>query len=317
MFNISTKTVLLYHSIYKKKDIKSNKLHTVSFKNFSDQVNYLKDNYKIEDIDNIYNSKIKKTAAITFDDGYKDLKNEAIPFLEELKIPYTIYWNPGASKNGFWRDKLRLILNNKKFSNLLLEKINSEINDNSFNLENIYKKSKTHFIDNKLISSFCDEIIDNKGSEKESLLLSFDDLVNLCRDTNFLKIGNHSYGHFNLASLNNEDLLKEIQLSKKLISSLPKSKLSKIFSIPFGGSKDISKQVIKNLEKEGYKGFLMSRNMININNRILKVNPNNIYILERFMPKDEGLNHFKSQIFEVKYKSIIKKLYEIFINKIY
>ena len=308
MLNYSTSTVLLYHSINENFKYKEN-LHSVSFNNFSDQIKHIKDNYKIEPIDKICSSTLKKTAAITFDDGYKDLVHKAVPFLEKQKIPYTIFWNPNCSKLGFWRDKLRFILNDFELRSILLERINSEIKNKSVNLENIYKKSKSFNINNKLISNICDEILDLKKYQFKSELLSYEDILDLCKNTKYLKIGNHSFSHYNLASLEHKDLTNEIEMAhKKINSKLPKSKISSIFSIPFGGSYDINDKVVKEIFRFNYKGLLMSRNMINIKHNIFNYQNINMPIIERFMPKNVSLKQFKSQLIEVKTKTAFKKL---------
>ena len=310
MLNFSTSTVLLYHSINKGTKLKEN-FHSVTFNNFSKQINHIKDNYKIESIEKIYYSKYKKTAAITFDDGYRDLVHQAVPFLEELKIPYTIFWNPNCSKIGFWRDKLRFILKNNELRSVLLEKIKIELKNKSINIDNIYKKSKSYNINNKLISNICDEILDLNKYNFKSKLLNYADIVDLCKNTKYLKIGNHSLSHYNLASLDKKDLSNEIEISKKIISKLPKSKISSVFSIPFGGSYDINDHVVNKIIKSNYKGLLMSRNMINIKHNIFNYQKLQIPIIERFMPKDINLKKFKSQLLEVKTKTALKKLINI------
>ena len=94
--------VLLYHSIYSEIPSVRKNFHSVSFDNFKKQIEFLNRNYSLDYIDNLIGSKNKKSAYITFDDGYRDLSNKAIPFLENQKIPYTIFWNPGFGQNGFW-----------------------------------------------------------------------------------------------------------------------------------------------------------------------------------------------------------------------
>ena len=64
--------------------------------NFEKQIKLLKTNYNIVPIDELINNlrskrKEKFLLSITFDDGYKDNLNFALPILERYKIPATIY----------------------------------------------------------------------------------------------------------------------------------------------------------------------------------------------------------------------------------
>ena len=300
--------VLLYHSIYSEIPSVRKNFHSVSFENFKKQIEFLNRNYSLDYIDNLIGSKNKKGAYITFDDGYRDLSNKAIPFLENQKIPYTIFWNPGFGQNGFWRDKLRLIISKPYLSKILIKKLNEKYKNYNFNISNVYIKTKGNQINNKLVADICDEILSKNGIRIDCQIMNFKEIYELCKQTNYLRIGNHSLSHFNLKSLNNNELDEELGRSKEIISKLPKSKISNIFSIPFGGTKDIDSNILWQITKKyDYKGILMSRNMLNLNQLLFKkiIFENNI--IERFMPKDEGSEEFKKQIKNIMFKTLVKK----------
>lgn len=83
--------ILSYHSISL-----SDYLYSVSPADFSSQLAYLKNNFKvisIDDLDGLLNDKsdVGNYAVITFDDGLKDNFEMAFPILKKLQLPATIF----------------------------------------------------------------------------------------------------------------------------------------------------------------------------------------------------------------------------------
>jgi peptidoglycan/xylan/chitin deacetylase (PgdA/CDA1 family) len=73
---------------------------SVSPENFKKQLTYIKSHYNVislkQLIDDLKNKTLKdKSLVITFDDGYQDNFNNALPILEELNIPATIFVTTG------------------------------------------------------------------------------------------------------------------------------------------------------------------------------------------------------------------------------
>ena len=120
--------ILMYHSIYnRKKNLNFfNDLHTIKIHQFYEQINYLK-NSKIISLEN-KNILVKNSFSISFDDGYLDNYINVFPYLEEKKIPWTLY-----VISDFLNNK------NKEFINKdhLIEMANSK-------LVNIGSHGKTH-----------------------------------------------------------------------------------------------------------------------------------------------------------------------------
>ena len=85
---------------------------------------YLKKNYNLVSLDNLLNfeKKDKPSISITFDDGYKDNLVHALPVLNELNVPATIYVITKFFENDFsiwWcelQDYLWKNLENIKFT---------------------------------------------------------------------------------------------------------------------------------------------------------------------------------------------------------
>lgn len=104
--------ILLYHRISDSKNDEN--LLCVSPKNFKSQLKELKKKYRFitpeEFVDSILNKIIlKNTALITFDDGYLDNLNIALPILESEKVPAIFFISTGfllSQKHYFW-DKFK------------------------------------------------------------------------------------------------------------------------------------------------------------------------------------------------------------------
>lgn len=103
-------TIVLYHRVDTPKN--DPLLLSVSPDNFRKQLTYLKNKYKIihlsELVERIKNKKsLRNYLVITFDDGYLDNYQKALPILEELEVPATIFVVSGKinSKESFFWDK--------------------------------------------------------------------------------------------------------------------------------------------------------------------------------------------------------------------
>ena len=86
--------ILNYHRICSDNVFtKPNDELVVSESKFREQLIFLQKNYNIVSLDGLlsFENKNKSNVSITFDDGYKDNLTYALPILNELKIPATIY----------------------------------------------------------------------------------------------------------------------------------------------------------------------------------------------------------------------------------
>ena len=103
-----TATILLYHRISDSK----NDPHRlcVSPENFREQIKFLKENFRViplvQLVREVRSKKLKsKTVVITFYYGYSDNLHNALPVLQELDIPATIFFTAGyvgSNKLFYW-----------------------------------------------------------------------------------------------------------------------------------------------------------------------------------------------------------------------
>jgi len=107
-FFIQTGYIVLYHRVADVKDDPHQLC--VSLENFREQIKFLKDNFRViplvQLVMEVRTKKLKnKTVAITFDDGYADNLHSALPILQELNVPATIFLTAGymdKNKPFFW-----------------------------------------------------------------------------------------------------------------------------------------------------------------------------------------------------------------------
>ena len=259
--------ILLFHATYQSLPKNLNqKCHNVEPDNFYLIVKWLKDNFDICFVDDLFNSQsIKNKAAITFDDGYISVLGEAIPILIELKIPSTIYLNCSSLTNEtFWRDKIRYILNNDLASSFVryLKCFDYDFVD-SIDENNLYDLTKTRRINSLWINKRLDEYLNKQNAVNETksdffCVTEMRDLLN----HPLVRYGNHTYQHVVLSSLEECEQRNEIVSNHEKLESIT-TNVSKVFSIPFGGIEHINKSTLKILNQSGYTGLLFTYNTVN------------------------------------------------------
>ncbi|WP_320674928.1 polysaccharide deacetylase family protein [Prochlorococcus sp. MIT 1341] len=154
---------LMYHSIKKleKKTVTSQ--WELDLNLFIDHMNYLKEreDIKIKKISALESLDISKGIAITFDDGLRDIYENAAPILLEMKIPFTIFviTNFIKSKKSNYIDEVMLrelassslvtigshSMNHVRLTEISTDSVKKEINSSKKYLEDILSKEITSF----------------------------------------------------------------------------------------------------------------------------------------------------------------------------
>lgn len=243
---------LLYHRVnHLKKDIH---LLAVEPENFYEQIKYLKQNYRIVKFDEDWNAFDEDAICITFDDGYFDNYQYAVPILEELSVSATIFVATGTlnTQEEFWWDELE--------RNLLLDDWDY---DQRFQLEDdifsccwetdTYEARRVLY--NTLHWLMYSKISVKKRKEWINQLRRWSRLGNEGRSHNLsiqldkcidfpselITIGAHTVNHPSLSRLSYEEQEYEILTSKKELERIFKREI-KTFSYPFGtrGDYDVS-----------------------------------------------------------------------------
>ena len=217
-------------------------------------------------------------AAVTFDDGYRSVVEQALPVLADLQIPATIYINSRTfdGKPG-WRDKVRYLIEND-----FVEAFENEMhgiqnpNDKSF-----YRYSKDFCNDSRCVEAEIDRFLDRHGIESGAYHYQFD-AADWIVEHPLLSYGNHSHSHYVLASLTPEQQYDEIDRPRRWLTEHGVGSISELFSVPFGDVDDFNETTVRIVTELGYRGMLLSRARLQPDALEFMGLP----VLERIMPRD-------------------------------
>ena len=100
----SGRIIFVYHDISDRDSKQYSDFYSTDKAIFKKQIEFIKNNFEIVSIDEILlpNDSKKRLAAITFDDGFLSVKNVAMEFLSDQKIPFTIFVNKTAINENFF-----------------------------------------------------------------------------------------------------------------------------------------------------------------------------------------------------------------------
>tara|TARA_B100000029_G_C17512521_1_gene936836 strand:- start:591 stop:1538 length:948 start_codon:yes stop_codon:yes gene_type:complete len=253
--------ILNYHKIRPDKYLtKHNDELAVSVSKFKEQLTFLKRNYNLVSLEDFLNFKKsnKNNISITFDDGYKDNLKYALPILNELNVPATIYLVTKFFENEFsvwWYELYDFIWKNSK--NIEFEygekKYDISIKNNLEKLkcfkklrEVIKKLNKTE--QEKFLSALTKT---NFRKQYKDEFLSKEDLE-LLNKNKLITIGAHTHNHLSLKNLEEKDCIKEISKSKEILEQLTNRRINH-FSYPYGTKNDVGKREFKIVKELGFK----------------------------------------------------------------
>ena len=277
--------ILLYHRVSKlKNDIWKLANNPESFKK---QMCYLKQNYEIVKFEELDFSEKQNRVAITFDDGYFDNYEYALPILEELRIPAVVFvatGHIGTSKEFWWDELERMIFDNadcpSKINVLGKKYILNSCESKTMACYDLREKILLMDYDSR--KEFMKELSCVTGDNGTPRLYNRSLTVNELRRLDaspFITIGGHTVTHTRLTSQTKEQKQWEISQSKKELERLLGHEID-VFSYPFGGYDDYDIETIECVKAAGYKRIAaVQKKYFNTEN--VEYNPNRIVIQER------------------------------------
>jgi peptidoglycan/xylan/chitin deacetylase (PgdA/CDA1 family) len=227
------KHIIMYHGV----DLVENKKFNQRFigvHNFKKQLIYLKKNANLISMTDFFEKKFdatKNNIAITFDDGFLNNYTYAVPLLEELKIPATIYVTALNLTNHkmLWPDFVDLytprIDEDVLIDNELFRKKNGRFVSLTTNksLSQIIKERGDFYYKQLVFDSFekilGSNLILDKRLDDYWRLMTDEQLQEVDR-TKYVKIESHSFLHNNLGNIPLDKAVEELEVSKKYLENL-------------------------------------------------------------------------------------------------
>lgn len=241
--------IFIWHDVSNLDSIQFSKSYSTPIKEFTSQINLIKEHFKIISLDELVSSKKlaknKNYAALTFDDGYLSVLKNVHPILKINNIPYTIFLNGSAViNNQNWVTNLKFAENKELYSRLLLDKSFLQYEENDNPVGKIMDKGKFN-------QDFYQSYLSDKIKVKKKIYLDLNDIQELKNEN--VNFGCHSHDHFVLSNCDEETLIKQIELNQKFIKDNLGNQFLKHFAIPFGHKEHYNKQVLEILKSKGYK----------------------------------------------------------------
>ncbi len=254
--------VLCYHRInILEQDI--NKLAVTPI-NFEQHILWLKKNFEIVRFEEEWKGIERDAVAITFDDGYMDFYQNALPILEQYHIPATVFIATGTmdQKREFWWDELEdLIFNGNDIPPFFhLEDKKFDYTWVTSNYE--YRKSfyqSLHFLikncaDIRKREEWFEQLWSWRGRKRKVREEYFAINSDICKKiikSPLVTIGAHTVSHPALKYLTEKEQKKEIEESIERLENIVKQPIT-VFSYPFGKKNidynDFSSCICKKME---------------------------------------------------------------------
>lgn len=209
------------------------------------------------------NSNKAKQISITFDDGYRDNLEYALPIAEKHEVPLTVYVATGLldERSPVWWYLLEdIIMNSSQYSPEIVESL---VVEGGAHRES-FKLSRARFM-----QSFNDEYIAglktlfrNDGCDlfhfNKNLMLNTDSLRDLSRHP-LVSIGAHTIHHCPLRNLGSENqVISEVNGSKLELETIT-GKTVQHFAYPFGGIAEAYHREYKLLGQCDFKSATTTR----------------------------------------------------------
>lgn len=263
-------TILLYHGVTEAKSngIENYSLKHVPLADFERDMDYLKQHCNVLSMDEVLKLTISedhfpsRSVAVTFDDGFANNFQLAMPILNRLNIPATFYVTSGIVDTDlmFWVDQLEDCLNRTKNSEIqiTLEGKNKHFYLNKQEerlnaLDAIKTVCKCVLVTEK--DQIVNQVIEKTGIEPQTSAaenykkITWESLRKMASNPLFT-IGGHSLYHDILALQNSEFVESDIETSIALLRSNLSSQITH-YSYPEGQPNHYNDDIIKFLKKCG------------------------------------------------------------------
>jgi len=232
--------ILMYHRIFQKTGFCTGLQAGmyVEPETFEMHIRYLKQHFDVVSLSDMFSSvhdmersqSIRPLCVLTFDDGWLDFFKFAYPALKRNQVPATVFLPTGyiGTNNWFWTDRLARILGSD-LSQIKPEKSGSKMNDPLFKriagLKGGYEKrletaieilkNRRHNEVEEIIATLT-ESLDIGDAFFERVFLNWEEVREMAM-SGLVFFGSHTHNHRILVHLEEEEIRKELALSKETL----------------------------------------------------------------------------------------------------
>lgn len=258
-------SILLYHSVGSSGVFQDN---VVREELFREQIAFLRKRYKVVPLTDImdhlqFGRRIPPNwVAITFDDGYRDNVETALPILKEAGMTATFFPTVDVVENGepFFYDVIHAIIQKSDKPEI---KVDFKGREKTFSLRNAQDKEdailrivleirkerpeeRWKFVES--LGEAC-AVKENIKDNLKDVYMTITQVQEL--EKSGMEIGSHTVTHPNLPTLTENEITGEVENSKKWLETVL-GKSVKGFSYPFGKRPDFNDQVLLKIRNAGY-----------------------------------------------------------------
>jgi peptidoglycan/xylan/chitin deacetylase (PgdA/CDA1 family) len=248
----------MYHSITKKavRDWGPWK-YAVTPSEFREQIRWLTRHTTVVSIDDLvaYLSGEgllpKNAAVITFDDGYRDYVQQAVPVLEEFEVPSTVYVSTQLMEDQVAPYEFRL-------AEMLYQQERVEIEFDGERLEyelsgdaetkRAYAEIR-RLVKGSAVKARRSLVAQIGSTDVDEYTIVTTEMVEQLGTNPLVTVGSHGHEHRPLGELSNEDVETSIQQSNQILSDTVGNPIDH-FSFPYGSTSPFA---VRTVERLGYE----------------------------------------------------------------
>ena len=255
---------------------------------FAAQLNYLSRHYHTVSLQHLLANRDATTnmVAITFDDGYADNLDNAMPLLKQHSMPATLFVSTGfvGTDRRFWRDLLA-----RKVASNGSERLSFHTGDGivSFRFNGQHNKqarSTAQWLE-RLPEKKRDALLGDLDRNDADRFLTIEELKQL--EHNGFKIEAHGVSHVRLSRLKRHEILLELVKSKQTLEGILKRPVT-LLAYPFGERGDFNEATKQAAREAGYHAAVAGyRGVVDRNT--------DLFAIPR-IPTNEDLDRFKLRL---------------------
>ncbi|HHT9125414.1 MAG TPA: polysaccharide deacetylase family protein [Candidatus Brocadiia bacterium] len=260
--------IILYHGVVEKK-LNPFSWTQMPLQKFERQIEYISKKYNVLPLITLIEKLINNeelpnySLAITFDDGLKNNYLTAFPVLKRFNLPATIFLTTcNIGSNGLlWFDRLYLAVKETKktgvdlseeglgfFSILTPDKKNQTLSALLSYMKRLQKNEKDLLL-NKVLNKLDVDSMEAQDSNPFKSL-DWDDIVSM-HQSNLISFGAHTETHNIMTRITREEVLQEIEISKKKIEEKLGNKCL-LFAFPNGQKDDFNNEIKDAVKNRGF-----------------------------------------------------------------